>query len=191
MGNHITSKTLQQSNIKPIFVLHKTIKQIVMLVNPWAYLVATLVVLPVGFIWYNPKVFGTIWMREAGVDPEEAKSANMFKLFGLTLLFSLMAVSVLQSVVIHEMGVLSLVGGPMLEAQAKPSYAAFMADYGHAYRTFKHGMLHGFITGLFLALPVIGTNSLFERKSAKYIWINAGYWIVCFTLQGGILCAWE
>lgn len=162
-----------------------------MLVNPWAYVVATLIVLPVGFVWYNPKVFGTIWMREAGVSPDAPKTANMLKIFGLTLLFALMAASVLQSIVIHEMGVLSLVGGPMLEAQAKPSYAAFMADYGHAYRTFKHGALHGSLTGLFLALPIIGTSALFEKKSAKYIWINAGYWIVCFTLMGGILCAWE
>jgi len=162
-----------------------------MLVNPWAFLVATLVVLPVGFIWYNPKVFGTIWMREAGVSPEAARTANMFKIFGLTLLFAAMANMVLQTIVIHQTGVLSLIGGPMLEAQAKPSYAALMADYGHAFRTFKHGMLHGFMTGLFFALPIIGTNSLFEMKSAKYIWINAGYWMVCFTLMGGILCAWE
>ncbi|MFP9099852.1 DUF1761 domain-containing protein [Flavobacterium sp. RHBU_24] len=162
-----------------------------MLVNPWAFLVATLVVLPVGFIWYNPKVFGTIWMREAGVSPDAPKTANMFKIFGLTLLFALMANMVLQTIVIHQMGAFSMVGGGMLVDSAKPSYAAFMADYGHAYRTFKHGMLHGFMAGLFLALPIIGTNSLFEMKSAKYIWINAGYWIVCFTLMGGILCAWE
>ena len=162
-----------------------------MLVSPWAFLVATIIVLPVGFIWYNPKVFGTIWMREAGIDPEAAKKANMFKIFGFTLLFALMAATVLQAIVIHEMGALSLVGGPMMEANAKPSYAAFMADYGHAFRTFKHGMLHGCITGLFVALPIIGTNSLFEGKSWKYILINAGYWIVCFTLMGGILCAWE
>ena len=162
-----------------------------MLINPWAYLVATLVVLPVGFIWYNPKVFGTIWMREAGLSHEEPNTAKMFKLFGLTLLFAAMATQILQGIVVHQMGALSMIGGMPFADSAKPSYAAFMGDYGHAYRTFKHGMLHGFMTGLFLALPVIGTSALFERKSAKYIWINTGYWIMCFTLMGGILCAWE
>jgi hypothetical protein len=162
-----------------------------MLINPWAYLVATLVVLPVGFVWYNPKVFGTIWMREAGVSPDAPKKANMFKIFGLTLLFAFMAATLLQGIVVHQMGALSMIGGMPFVDSAKPSYTAFMADYGHAYRTFQHGMLHGIMTGLFFALPVIGTNSLFEMKSAKYIWINAGYWIVCFTLMGGILCAWE
>lgn len=161
-----------------------------MLVNPWAYLVATLVVLPVGFVWYNPKVFGTIWMREAGLSHEEPNTAKMFKLFGLTLLFAAMANMVLQAIVVHQMGAVSMIGG-FANTNPKPSYAAFMADYVHAYRTFKHGAFHGFLTGLFLALPVIGTSALFERKSAKYIWINTGYWIVCFTLMGGILCAWE
>lgn len=162
-----------------------------MLVNPWAYLVATLVVLPVGFVWYNPKVFGTIWMREAGISPDAPQKANMFKIFGLTLLFAAMATQILQFIVVHQYGALSMIGGLPEAASAKPSYAAFMADYGPAYRTFKHGMLHGFMTGLFFALPVVGTNSLFEMKSAKYIWITAGYWMVCFTLMGGILCAWE
>lgn len=162
-----------------------------MLVNPWAYLASVLVVLPVGFVWYNPKVFGTIWMREAGVNPDAPKKANMFKIFGLTLLFALMATMMLQSIVIHQFGALSMIGGAPFIESALPSYKAFMADYGHHYRTFKHGALHGAMTGLFLALPIIGTNSLFEMKSWKYIWINVGYWIVCFTLMGGILCAWE
>ena len=30
--------------------------------NFYAILAATLVSLVVGFVWYNPKVFGTIWM---------------------------------------------------------------------------------------------------------------------------------
>ena len=60
---------------------------------------------------------------------------------------------------------------------ALPSYAAFMADYGTAHRTFGHGALHGIMSGIFVALPIIGTNALFERKGAKYILINSGYWI--------------
>lgn len=74
---------------------------------------------------------------------------------------------------------------------AKPSYVAFMADYGTAFRTFKHGALHGFMAGLFLALPVIGTNALYERKSFKYTLVTGGFWIVCFMIMGGIVCAWK
>lgn len=161
-----------------------------MQINFPAILVAALATLPVGFIWYNPKVFGTIWMNETGMTEEKAKGANMFKIFGLTILFSFMIAFILEFLVIHQFGASGMVGGPAA-ADIKPSYHAFMADYGTAYRTFKHGALHGFMTGLFFALPIVGINSLFERKSWKYILINGGYFIVCLTIMGGIICAWE
>jgi hypothetical protein len=34
-------------------------------------------------------------------------------------------------------------------------------------------------------------NGLFERKSLKYGFINAGFWIICMALCGGIICQWE
>ena len=158
-------------------------------INFLAILVAALATLPIGFIWYNPKVFGSVWMKETGMTEEKAKGANMLKIFGLTILFSFMIAFVLQTMVIHQFGALGMVGGGA--TVPKPSFDAFMADYGHAYRTFKHGMLHGFIAGLFLALPIVGINALFERKSWKYILINGGYFIICLTIMGGIICAWE
>ena len=79
-----------------------------------------------------------------------------------------------------------MIGGNVDTAQ--PSYEAFMADYGGAFRTFKHGALHGTMAGVLIALPIIGTNALFDRKSAKYIFINAGYWIVTLAVMGAILC---
>ncbi len=158
-------------------------------VNYLAILAATFSTLVVGFIWYNPKVFGTIWMRESGMTEEKAKGANMFKVFGLTILFSLFIAFIMQTLVIHQFGALGMIGAD--PSVAKPSYEAFMNDYGDAYRTFKHGALHGFMAGLFLALPVLGVNSLYERKSWKYILINGGYWIVSFTIMGAILCGWK
>lgn len=158
--------------------------------NFLAIFVAALCTLPIGFIWYNPKVFGTIWMKETGMTEEKAKGSNMFKIFGLTILFAFMIGFIVQFLVIHQYGASGMVGGPHA-AEIKSSYDAFMADYGTAYRTFKHGMLHGFMSGLFLALPIIGINALFERRSWKYILINGGYFIVCLTLMGGIICAWK
>ena len=70
----------------------------------------------------------------------------MIKIFGLTYIFSLMITVILSALTIHQSGAIGMVGGPPLIASAKPSFAAFMADYGTAYRTFKHGSLHGFIS---------------------------------------------
>lgn len=156
--------------------------------NPIAFFLSALVTLVVGFIWYNPKVFGTIWMKENNLTQEELKTGNMLKIFGFTYIFSLMITVILMALTIHQTGAIGMVGGPPLLDSAKPSFAAFMADYGTAYRTFKHGALHGFMSGLFFAFPMIGINGLFERKSWKYIFIHAGYWIVTLTLMGGIIC---
>ena len=155
-----------------------------------AIFVSALTTLVVGFIWYNPKVFGTIWMKENGLTREELRSGNMLKIFGLTYIFSVFIVITEMSLTIHQSGAVGMVGGPIKIGEALPSFKAFMADYGTAFRTFKHGALHGFISGLFFALPIIGINGLFERKSWKYIWIHAGFWIVCLTIIGSLVCGW-
>ena len=157
-------------------------------INFLALLAAAASTLVIGFIWYNPKVFGAIWMRESGMTEDKMQGANMALTFGLSFVYAFLISFILQTITIHQFGALGLIGGN--PAIAKPSYSAFMADYGTAFRTFKHGALHGFMTGLFLALPIIGTNALYERRSFKYVMVSAGYWIVCLTIIGGIVCGW-
>ncbi|MFV8365002.1 DUF1761 domain-containing protein [Flavobacterium sp. XS1P27] len=158
-------------------------------INFLALFVAALSTLVVGFVWYNPKVFGTIWMKESGLTEEKMKGGNMLLTFGVSLLYAFFISLILQLLTIHQFGALGMVGGD--PSIAKPSYGAFMADYGLAFRSFKHGALHGFMTGLFLALPLIGTNALYERRSFKYTLVTGGFWIVCFMIMGGIICAWK
>ncbi|TDD93767.1 DUF1761 domain-containing protein [Flavobacterium cellulosilyticum] len=159
--------------------------------NFFAIVVAALSSFVVGFIWYNPKVFGTIWMKESGMTEEQGKKGNMLKIFGLTFIYSFMIAFMMPSIVIHQMGAMSMIGGLTFIETAKPSFAAFMSDYGDAFRTYKHGALHGLLTGLFLALPIISINGLFEQKSWKYMAIQAGYWIVILTIMGAIICGWK
>lgn len=157
--------------------------------NFLALLVAALSTLVVGAIWYNPKVFGTIWMNETGMTEEKARKSSMVKVFSMTILFAFFIAFILQFLVIHQYGAIGMVGGD--PSIAKPSYSGFMADYGTAFRTFKHGMLHGFMTGLLFALPVVGTGALYEQRSWKYILVSGGYWVVSCMIMGGIICAWQ
>ena len=158
-------------------------------INFFALFAAAFSTLVVGFVWYHPKVFGTIWMQASGMTEEKAKGGNMIVIFGMSFVYAFFIAFILQMLVIHQWGALGMVGGdPTI---AKPSYAAFMADYGIEFRTFKHGMLHGLMTGLFLALPVIGTNALYERRSWKYTLVTGGYWIITMMIMGGIICAWQ
>lgn len=157
-------------------------------INPIAIIVAAFSALVVGFIWYNPKVFGNAWMQASGMTDEQIKGGNMAKIFVLALFFAFLLAISLSSIVIHQMGAFGLVQG---ELGTLPSYDAFMADYSNEFRTFKHGALHGVLSGVLIALPILGTNALFERKGAKYILINSGYWILTLGVMGAIICGWR
>ena len=161
------------------------------LINFKAIFVAAFSSFIVGFIWYNPKVFGTIWMNETGMTEEKARKSSMLKVFGLTFVFSFMLAFIMPTFVIHQFGALGMVGGPSEVEKAMPSYLAFLSDYGNVFRTYKHGALHGSMIGLFVALPVIATNCLFEQKSFKYAAITSGYWLIVMTIMGAIICGWK
>lgn len=147
-------------------------------------LVAALIPMVVGFIWYNPKVLGTAWMEASGMTDEKIKGSNMAVIFGLSFVFAILLSFAMHPMVIHQMGVYSIFEGDA----SNMDYTSFMDKYGEAFRTFKHGVFHGIIGGIAVALPILGTNALFERRSFKYIAINAGYWIVTMALMGGVIC---
>lgn len=155
--------------------------------NPIACLVAGLSTFVIGFIWYNPKIFGTVWMTESGMTEDKAKKGNMAKIFGLTFIYSLLIGFFMPTLVIHQTGVLQAVGGD----ETNQAYIAYMNVVGNNFRTFKHGALHGFITGLWFVLPLIAINGLFEQKSWRYILITGGYWVASLTVMGAIICGWK
>lgn len=141
-------------------------------INWLAIVAASILPLVTGFIWYNPKVFGTAWMKESGMTMEKAQQMNPVKTYGLAVVFAFMIAFVLWPEV--------MLGGAPSEQHG----------VGGGFMTFKHGAFHGALMGLFLAMPVLATNALFEQKSFKYIAINAGYWIVTMALMAGIINAW-
>jgi hypothetical protein len=155
--------------------------------NYLALLIAAFSSLFIGLIWYHPKVMGTIWMKESGMTDEKMKSRNIFGILFMALIYAYLMSFMIQFMVIHQYGVVGAIGGD--PSIALPSYFAFMNDYGSTFRTFQHGMIHGFLSGLFLAMPIIGVNALFERKSFKYTLVNGGYWIISFIVMGGIICS--
>ncbi len=130
--------------------------------NWLAILAAVVASFVVGFIWYNPKVFGTAWMKSIGMTEEKAKQSNMAMMMGVTALMSLLfAYSISQWIYHDPMGLSPLV----------------------------HGAWHGLQMAIFVALPVIVTNGLYEQKSWTNIAINAGYWMVNMAVIGLVLVA--
>jgi hypothetical protein len=154
--------------------------------NYLAIIVAAIVPVVLGFIWYNPKVFGLAWMRAAEMTEAKIKDGNMAIIFGVSLILSIMLAFFTNFLVIHEFGVYGLTEGNLDGATTQ----AFLEEFEGTWRTYKHGALHGAMAGVLFTLPVIGINALFERKGFKYILINAGYWIVCLTIMGSIISGW-
>jgi hypothetical protein len=139
--------------------------------NWLAILVSALIPLIIGSIWYHPKAFGTVWMNATGITEDKLKSMSPAKAYIVALIFSV--------VLSFYLYINVLTGGP--------------DDMRHGqeiYMTFKHGAAHGAFLGLFVVLPVLATNAIFEMKSAKYIFINVFYWIVSLALMGGTLNGW-
>lgn len=136
--------------------------------NWLALIVAAISALAVGFVWYNPKVFGTAWMKEVGMTEEDAQKGNMAMIFGIALVVAFL---------------LSFWFNYFIQAAHPDTLAEFS--------TFKHGAFHGSFIGVLVAMPVLVTNALFEQKSFKYMAINVGYWIVTISVMGGIISAWR
>lgn len=156
--------------------------------NFLAILVAAVSSLIIGTIWYSDRVLGTIWMREGNLSKEFLEKGNLIKIIGLAFVYSFFLAFMMQFIVIHQFGAIGMIGGDT--TKALPSYANFMADYSIAFRTYKHGALHGLMAGLLFAAPLIAINGLFERKSWKYITIHAGYWTITLIVMGAIVCGW-
>ncbi len=165
-----------------------------MSINWIAILVAAFVPTIIGFIWYNPKVFGNAWMKAAGLTEEQLKGANMPMIFGISFVLSFLLSMSMNTLAIHQNNLPGLFvtsdGEPAADSEEGLFIAEFMEKYGTRHRTFTHGLVHGIISVLLFGLPILGTNALFERKGFKYIAVNIGYWLVTVAIMGGIVCAW-
>ncbi|WP_046754888.1 DUF1761 domain-containing protein [Kordia jejudonensis] len=139
-------------------------------INWLALIAAALSTLVVGFLWYGP-LFGKAWMKETGITEAQAQKGMPVR-FGLSVLLAFVAV-----VFIYMTSVVT--GGEPNDPHGQEKFL-----------TFGHGVVHGIIVSLFIVMPALVTNALFEQKSFKYMLINVGYWIVTFAIMGGIVNAW-
>ena len=126
--------------------------------------IATLLPMAAGFIYYHKAVLGKAWMDSTGITEEKQKQAYTPLMFGISIVMSFLIAFFL----LHH------VNGP---------------GHEEGFNTFKHGAFHGALVSLFVAIPVLFTNGLFEQRSIKTILIDALYWLVTFALMGGVLDA--
>lgn len=140
-------------------------------INWLALIVAAIVPLAVGALWYGP-LFGKVWQEEVGITDEQLMQGNMVKIFGLSLVFAFILAFTLWAQV--------MVGGGPGEAHGLEPFL-----------TFKHGAFHGVLLGIIFLLPIIGTIALYERKTLRYVLLTIGYWCISMAIMGGIINMWQ
>lgn len=153
--------------------------------------IAAFVPIIVGQIWYHPKVFGKPWHKSIGLTSEQTRVTNVWLQYIVFYMLAVLVSAALLSATIHQMGIVSLFityeDFNILDSANRQAFENIMDIVGNRHRTFGHGVYHGIFVGVLVALPILATIALFEKKSWAYIWINALYWIVSMALMGGLI----
>lgn len=129
--------------------------------NYLAILAAALSTFLLGGIWYAPGVFGRAWMRECGFTEESLK-----RMGGMGRIFA---------------------GSFVIAVVMAFNLAAFLG----AKATLSFGLFAGAAAGVGWVALAFGVTYLFERRTLRLFFINAGYHAVAFTVMGAILGAWH
>jgi hypothetical protein len=60
-------------------------------INFLAVIAAAISTFLLGGLWYSPVLFGKAWQREVGLSDQQLGNSNMLRIFGTTLILSLIA----------------------------------------------------------------------------------------------------
>jgi hypothetical protein len=129
--------------------------------NYLAILVAAVSSFLIGGLWYSPVLFGRVWMRESGFTEKILRAKGRVG--------QIMAASF------------------ALELVMAFNLAAFLGSKA----TIAFGAFAGAAAGFGWVAMAFGVTYLFERKSLRIFFINAGYHGVALTVMGAILGAWH
>lgn len=122
--------------------------------------IASVANMVIGFGWYNPRVFGGVWMRLSGITPESVESGKRRMPF--VLLAALLAGG-LMAYVMHYFG-----------------GAWYVTDVFGAVEL-ALWLWAGFVA------PVLLGVVLWEQKSIALFFINAFYWLTSMTVMAIVL----
>jgi hypothetical protein len=144
--------------------------------NLFAVLVASVISFIIGAIWFGPKTFYPIWMKALGreVPSERVKMSvgETLLMFGGTYLAALIQIITLATII----------------SLSKSTGANFDA---------ANGALFGFIFSVGLGAFASLSHRMFAQPGMKVyrslkVWlIEVGQDVLCLTIAGTILCAWN
>ena len=136
---------------------------VILQLNWLAIAVSAIAYFSLGAIWFNPKVFGNIWMKGHGITaPTEEDKKNMGKIMGMSFI---------------KTAVLTIL----------VAYIVMIINYsGNTMTALKIGAVLGGIA----SFP-IGINYLFMKKSFTTWLIDGGYHVCGVIIASLIISAWR
>ena len=163
------------------------------LFNFYILLLTAFIPLIIGFIWYQPNVFGKKLAATTGASIEQITQPKSLGQLTLIYLFGLLLSYIMLLLSVHQIGVFQLFFLDSSFADTSSEFRSFtndfLAKYGSRHRTFGHGMIHGAEASFFFSLAILGISALLTGKSLKSIWVHVGFWVVTCSLIAGVICA--
>lgn len=137
-------------------------------INYWAVLLSVLAAVALGSVWYGP-LFGKVWMKSIGIEmPTEITKAikkQMMRSYAIQTIATFVMVFVLAH------------------------FIAFMNSFMET-----EGLIAGITAAIWawvgFVVPTSLGSVLWENRTWKYWFINAGYYLVTFILVSVILAVW-
>ena len=131
-------------------------------INYFAVLVAWLISVVIGGFWYSPAGFGKQWSKLSGVDMMKTPKAETSRAIKFVALSCLLQ-SFVFALILNSLNVENVLQGLA---------ASIVIWFG------------------FTALTTVG-NTLYQRQSWSFWWLNASYFLVIMIINGVILSVWQ
>lgn len=137
-------------------------------INWWAIIVATVVSVILGSLWYGP-LFGKAWMKTIGIEKPPVITPEIKKMMMKSYILVIIGSVIMNFVLLHTI------------------------VYGSAYTMMSgvgSGLQAGFWNWIGFIVPATLGSVLWENRSWKYWFITAGYYLVLLLINGAILAVW-
>ena len=133
-------------------------------VNPFAVLVAGIVPMIVGMLWYGP-LFGRRWLAMMEMTAEEVQEGfNPVRTYGVSFLLSLVTAYIL---------------------------AQLLADIAPGGGSALVGAHVGLMALIAFVMPVAHQSVTFEKRRAGLAWLNVAYNGVALVGQAVVIASWR
>jgi uncharacterized protein DUF1761 len=135
----------------------------------WQVLVAAIAYFALGAVWFNPKVFGTLWMQSHGINisEEDKKKVNMGRLMGLSFICTVL----MTAVICYVCCMSCCVGDACIPGSS---------SLGHCLKI-------GFMLGFGTASASISMAYLYQMKPRNAYLTDCGYHIVGSMIAAAVL----